>query len=234
MIPLRDNIPSRTFPFINYTIIALNTLVFLFELKLAGMPLEGGGRLLEGFIYKFGVVPERFFADVFAQIPTVFSSMFIHGGWTHFIGNMLYLYIFGDNVEDNFGHMRYAVIYLLCGAVAALLQSALSAGSSMPMIGASGAIAGVLGSYIFLYPRARIETLVFFGFFIRVIEIPALIYLGFWFVMQAMSGTLTLASASASGHEIGGVAFWAHVGGFAAGAALVNVLIKHHRARRFW
>jgi len=234
MIPLRDNIPSRTVPFVNYLLIALNTLVFLFELKIASIPIGGGHSALDGFIYNFGIVPERLFGAFFSQAHTIFTSMFIHGGWMHFLGNMLYLYIFGDNVEDNFGHVKYFFVYILCGVAAAGLQSFISPASQLPTVGASGAIAGVLGAYVILYPRARIQTLIFFIFIIRIIEIPALFYLGFWFVIQAMSGTMTLASsAAAGGQEIGGVAFWAHVGGFIAGIIFVQLLVRRRRARMF-
>ncbi|MEW6040387.1 MAG: rhomboid family intramembrane serine protease [Elusimicrobiota bacterium] len=234
MIPLRDNIPSSKIPFINYFLIAVNTVVFLFELKLSAIMLDTGHTVLEGFIYKFGAVPLRLFSDFFSQFYTVFTSMFIHGGWTHFIGNMLYLYIFGDNVEDSYGHLKYLFVYVACGVVAALLQSALAFGSNLPMVGASGAIAGVLGSYVLLYPRARVDTLIFFGFFVRIIQIPALLYLGFWFIIQTLSGTMSLAATTVTGRDIGGVAFWAHIGGFIAGAIFVFLLIKRRRARRFF
>jgi membrane associated rhomboid family serine protease len=149
---------------------------------------------------------------------TVFTSMFVHGGWFHVGGNMLYLWIFGDNVEDAMGKLRFTVFYLACGVGAALAQSLATSGSAVPMVGASGAVSGALGAYLILYPHARVWTLVVFGFFWRVVPIPALVVLGFWIVVQALNGILTFGSG-----EPGGVAFLAHVGGFVAGMALVGL-----------
>jgi len=219
MIPLRDNIPSRTRPWVNYLLVFLNVGVFLYEIAL----LNAG--LLEKFILRWGFAPSSFLGNPLAKIPTLFSAMFLHGGVTHLGGNMLYLWIFGDNVEDWYGHWRYLIFYLLCGLAASFGQMTTNIHSTMPTIGASGAIAGVLGSYFLLYPNARVLTLIPFGFFMRVVEIPAFFFLGFWFIMQMMSGTLSL------GSQTGGVAWWAHIGGFLAGVGLL--LIFRWRRRRY-
>jgi len=220
MIPLRDTNPSRTVPFVNYTLIVLNTLAFFVELSL--------GDHLEDVIYYFGVVPVRFMTDfetiqisVFTFLP-FFSSMFLHGGWMHLIGNMLFLHIFGDNVEDKFGHSRYIVFYFLAGIAAALAQIFISPVSEIPMIGASGAIAGVMGAYVFMFPRAKVATLVPLFMFFQIVELPAFIFLGIWFVIQIYSGLLQLGI----GADAGGVAWWAHIGGFAMGAVLLPFMRK--------
>ena len=208
MIPLRDVIPSRTTPYITITIIALNALAWLFELSL---PHER----LNQFLTVYGVVPAYFSA------PTLVTSMFLHGGWSHVIGNMWYLWIFGDNVEDRVGHGRFIVFYLLCGFAAALAQVAVDPASTLPTIGASGAIAGVMGAYFVLYPHSRVLTLVPFIF--GVIEVPATMLLGFWFLMQLFSaGTIAMTAASRGG----GVAFAAHVMGFVAGVGGVFLFRK--------
>ena len=205
MIPLRDIIPSRTTPYVTVTLIVLNGLVFAYEFLL--------GTGVQEFIYLFGLVPAEF------SWPTVFTSMFLHGGLMHAGGNMLYLWIFGDNVEDRMGHGRFVAFYLLCGVAAALAQTWMSPGSLVPMVGASGAIAGVMGAYFVLYPKSRIVTLLPLIFFFQVIEVPAIVFLGIWFLMQFVSGLGSLAATSADGaaQMAGGVAFWAHVAGFAAG-----------------
>ncbi len=208
MIPLRDVIPSRTTPYITITIIAINALAWLFELSL---PHD----VLNSFLTVYGVVPAYFSA------PTLITSMFLHGGWSHVIGNMWYLWIFGDNVEDRVGHGRFIVFYLLCGIAAALGQVAVDPSSTLPTIGASGAIAGVMGAYFVLYPHSRVLTLVPFIF--GVIEVPAIVLLGFWFVMQLFSaGTIAMTTTSHGG----GVAFAAHVIGFVAGAGGVFLFRK--------
>src|SRR5437773_2825313 len=209
MIPLRDVIPSRTTPYITVTIIVLNALAWLFELML---PHEQ----LSDFLATFGVVPAYF------AWPTLITSMFLHGSWSHVIGNMWYLWIFGDNVEDRVGHGRFIVFYLLCGVAAAFGQVAMDPESMLPTIGASGAIAGVMGAYFVLYPHSRVLTLIPW-IFIQVVEMPAIALLGFWFLMQLFSaGTVAVTSAS----QGGGVAFAAHVVGFAAGAGLVFLFRK--------
>jgi membrane associated rhomboid family serine protease len=218
MIPLRDIIPSRTTPFVTISLIGLNTLVFVYELAL--------GPGVDPFVATYALVPARF------AWTAVFTSMFLHGGVLHFAGNMLYLWIFGDNVEDRMGHGRFLVFYLLCGAAAAMAQMAADPGSTVPMVGASGAIAGVMGAYFVLYPRSRILTLVPIFFFIQLIEVPAIFFLGIWFVMQFLSGVGSIASAA--GERGGGVAFWAHVAGFAAGLAGVGVFRRPERQRVEW
>ncbi|HZY09638.1 MAG TPA: rhomboid family intramembrane serine protease [Bacteroidota bacterium] len=220
MIPLRDTNPTQTVPFVNYTLIGLNVLAFFFELSL--------GKHLNEFIFHYGVVPIRwttdisqFQIDMFTFIP-LFSSMFLHGGWMHLIGNMLFLHIFGDNVEDRFGHLKYLAFYLIAGLSAAFTQVYINTSSEIPMVGASGAIAGVMGAYVFMFPRAKVLTLIpFFGFF-QFIELQAAYFLGIWFLMQMASGVMSLGI----GADAGGVAWWAHIGGFAAGAILFPVLKK--------
>jgi membrane associated rhomboid family serine protease len=210
MIPLRDVIPSRTTPYITVTIIALNALAWLFELALPG-------DVLEPFLRVYGVVPGDFHPS------TLITSMFLHGSWMHVIGNMWYLWIFGDNVEDRLGHGRFIVFYLLCGMLAALGQIAIDPGSMLPTIGASGAIAGVMGAYFVLYPRSRVLTLISIIIFWEVVELPAIVLLGFWFVMQLFSaGTIAITAGTGGG----GVAFAAHVAGFVAGMVVGLVFRK--------
>src|SRR5262245_47468891 len=224
MIPFRDNIPSRSFPIITVSIILLNVLVFLYELSL--------GRYLEPFLFHYGVIPAAVFAWPNSDLPVsavalpFLTSMFLHGGWMHLIGNMWYLWIFGDNVEDRLGHFTYLVFYLLCGVGAGIVHTVLNIDTIIPSIGASGAIAGVLVAYFLSYPGARVSTLVPIFIFIQIIEIPALIVLGFWFVMQFFYGTATLAAASA---DSGGVAWWAHVGGFVIGMILIGRFPRRDR-----
>jgi membrane associated rhomboid family serine protease len=201
VIPLRDVIPSRTRPYITVTIIGLNALAWLVEITL---PRE----VLPVFLGFYGVVP----ADL--RAPTMITSMFLHGSWSHVIGNMWYLWIFGDNVEDRLGHGRFMVFYLACGMVAALGQVAMDPSSTLPTIGASGAIAGVMGAYFVLYPRSRVLTLIPLIIFWDIIELPAILLLGFWFVIQLVSAGDIALTASTAG---GGIAFAAHVAGFAIG-----------------
>jgi membrane associated rhomboid family serine protease len=217
MIPLRDNITSRKFPIINYILIALNIAAFLYQMKLSM------ANALIPFIYHFGVVPILFSQNNLLHISTLFTSQFLHGGLMHIFGNMVFLYIFGDNVEDRFGHVKYLFFYLSAGAVAGLAQIYFNPRSDLPMIGASGAIAGVLGAYFLFYPSARILTLIPLGFFTRLIEIPAFFFLGLWFLMQTFSGTSALYQARATGADIGGIAWWAHAGGFVYGLALALI-----------
>jgi membrane associated rhomboid family serine protease len=215
MIPLRDAIPSRTFPLVTYAIIAVNAFAFFIEIS--------QGRGFDQLIHRFGIVPSRFLrAGIFdlPQLLTLLSSMFLHGGWLHILGNMWFLHIFGDNIEDRLGHIKYLFFYLLSGIGAAFTQVALNPASGVPMVGASGAIAGVMGAYVFLYPRARIVTLIPIIVFLQVIELPAFVFLGLWFVLQIFSGLTSLGI----GADAGGVAWWAHIGGFAAGALLLVVL----------
>jgi membrane associated rhomboid family serine protease len=209
MIPLRDVIPSRTFPFITITIIVLNALAWMLELTFE--PRE-----LERFLFSYGVVPASFHA------PTLVTSMFLHASWSHILGNMWYLWIFGDNVEDNFGHGRFIVFYLLCGIAAALGQVVMNSTSLLPTIGASGAIAGVMGAYFIIYPQSRVLTLIPI-FYFDIIEVPAIVLLGFWFLMQLFSAGAVATATSGTG---GGVAFAAHVAGFVVGMAGVFVFRK--------
>jgi membrane associated rhomboid family serine protease len=218
MLPLRDDQPRYSTPWVTGFLIALNLVIFLFEAAL-------DPRSLNLVIHQFGVVP--YHLGVFLggssryTLPEIvlpfFTSMFLHGSWMHVIGNMWFLFIFGDNVEDWLGHFKYLVFYLLTGLIAMMTQVAINLHSTVPSIGASGAIAGVLGAYFVLYPRAR----VLMWFFIFVLWVPAWIVLGYWFVLNFLSGAQT--ALAVQGHNVGGVAFWAHVGGFVSGALLVKV-----------
>src|SRR5262245_10312297 len=218
MFPVSDVIPSRTVPYVTIGIIALNALAFVFQLTLSD-------RQLQVFVDTYGVVP------AFFSWPSVLTSMFLHGGWLHILGNMLYLWIFGDNVEDYLGHVRYLLFYLGCGATAAIAQVAVNPNSLVPMIGASGAIAGVMGAYFVFYPRSRVLTAIFILFFLDLVEIPAIFFLGIWFLMQLFSGVGSIGAHAAHG----GVAFWAHVAGFAAGALYAALRKFQVTARReYW
>ena len=207
MIPLRDVIPSRTTPVVTTTIIALNVLVFVYQWSL-------GSRDANEFVYTWGLVPADF------RLVTMVTSMFLHGGFLHVGGNMLYMWIFGDNVEDRMGRGRFVAFYLACGFIAALTQMFVNPGSTVPMVGASGAVSGILGAYLLLFPYARILTLLTFGFFWRFVRLPAVVVLGLWILLQFLSVYLSLGSAGGEG----GVAFFAHIGGFFAGIALLFVL----------
>ncbi|HET8923771.1 MAG TPA: rhomboid family intramembrane serine protease [Candidatus Acidoferrum sp.] len=217
-IPLKDLNPSRAYPFINYTLILLNVAAFLYEFNLR---LTLTPRAYDAFLFTYSVVPTRFlgFLDGHTSFEVAFlpllTSMFLHGGLLHLAGNMLFLWIFGDNVEDSLGHLPYLFFYLVCGVGAGLLQSFFSLHSNIPALGASGAISGVMGSYILLYPRARVLTLIF----IFVVPIPAVFVLGLWFVMQFLSGIDALGAG-----VMGGVAWWAHIGGFLLGMLLTSLL----------
>ncbi len=222
MFPLRDNVPSKTFPFVNYLIIIVNVVVFFHEWGLAEK------NLLEPFILHHGLVPFQFFRSPIEHIPNIFSSMFLHGSWGHLIGNMWFLFIFGDNVEDKLGHFKYVFYYLLMGTGAAAAQLTANTASHLPMVGASGAIAGILGSYFVLFPGARIETFFVFIVFVRIIEVPAFFYLGFWFLTQAVNSVGMLGAGTMRG-EMGGVAWWAHAGGFVSGFVAVHFFRKRRR-----
>ncbi len=215
MIPLRDVIPSRTFPFVTITIIVLNALAWMLELSLE--PRE-----LERFLFAYGVIPADFHA------PALVTSMFLHGSWSHILGNMWYLWIFGDNVEDRCGHGRFVVFYLLCGVAAALGQVVINSTSMLPTIGASGAIAGVMGAYFVLYPQSRVLTLIPIFFYFDVIEIPAIVLLGFWFLMQLFNAGAVATATSGTG---GGVAFAAHVAGFLVGMGGIFVFRQRETPR---
>lgn len=232
MIPIRDDTPRYSTPYVTYFIIALNVLVFLFELSVQAQ----GPRALNSLIHEFGVVPQHFVRVATGpgfSLPTLFlpilTSMFLHAGWLHIIGNMWFLWIFGDNIEDYLGHFMYLLFYLVTGFAAAFTHIALNARSNIPSIGASGAIAGVMGAYFILYPRARVLTLVPLIVFFTFWWLPAWVMLGYWFVVQFLMGTATSIAESQS---TGGVAVWAHVGGFVTGIALIKLLPE--RPRRRW
>ena len=222
MFPLKDDNPSQNTPIVTIGLILANALVFLYQFSLE----VGGGQGAQAgqaFIEEFGLVPCRLTGacrvgmDLPSPILTIFSSMFMHGGLFHIAGNMLYLWIFGNNVEDVLGHGRYLIFYLASGVAAALAQTAIGPSSAVPMVGASGAVSGVLGAYLVLFPHAYVTTLIILGFFFRLVKIPAVVVLGFWIVLQLLNG---LGSFGASG----GVAFFAHIGGFLAGMGLLFVL----------
>ena len=202
MFPIGDDDSAgRTVPIVTYALIALNVLFFFVE-------LSGG----EAFIQRWSVVPSRLMANPGGDFITIFTSMFMHGGWLHLGGNMLYLWIFGDNVEDRFGHGKFAVFYLLCGIAATIVQVIVSAGSNIPNLGASGAIAGVLGAYLILFPQGKVRVLMGRG----VVPMPALVVIGMWIVLQFINGVGSITQSA----ETGGVAYMAHIGGFVAGLAL--------------
>ena len=214
MIPLKDDNPTRTFPIINYVLIAANVAVFIYEITLP----PGASK---AFLAANAMIPMRipqflagYLGFKMAFYPT-FTSMFLHGGWMHLLGNMLFLYIFGDNVEDYFGHVAYLVFYLVCGVGSGLIHSLFNLHSSIPALGASGAISGVMGAYAVLFPRARVLML----FFIFLIPVPAFFVLGYWFVLQFLEGIGGVGAAAA-----GGVAWWAHIGGFLMGLAIAWVV----------
>jgi len=218
VIPLRDVIPSRTRPGVTITLIALNVAVYLF-----GLFLTDDSR--QAFVYTFGLVPAYF------SIVSVFTAMFVHGGLMHLAGNMLFLWIFGDNVEDRVGHGRFVAFYLLCGFAAAVAQTVLNRNSLVPMVGASGAIAGVMGAYLVLYPHSRI--LMLFPFPVFVFELPAVVFLVMWFLVQFLNGINQLPAFERNALS-GGVAFWAHVMGFVSGVLLVLVMRRPERSKVDW
>lgn len=220
MFPIRDHNPSGAVPYVTYALMAANVAVFV-----AYWTTLGEGRRLDEFFYTWGLVPESVLRG--QGLLTPFSSMFLHGGWWHLIGNMWFLWIFGDNLEEEFGPRRFLVFYLLAGLAAAALQIASGPGSDIPMVGASGAIAGVMGGYLLLFPRARIDVLFIFVIFFRIFAIPAWIVLGVWIGLQFFSGAATPT-------EAGGVAYWAHVGGFAGGFVLTIPALLRRGGRRYW
>jgi membrane associated rhomboid family serine protease len=222
MIPIRDDAPRSTTPYVTYFLLATNIVVFLFELLLAPQSLNQ-------FLFQFGMVPASL-SNLFnggpwqPAIVPLFTSMFLHGGWLHLTANMWVLWIFGDNIEDHLGHFRYLMLYLICGVAAGLLQSALNPGSQIPSVGASGAIAGVMGAYFLLFPAARVLTVIPpFWFF----WLPAWIVLGYWFIVQFVQGAAT---SIAPTNDSGGIAFWAHVGGFIAGVTLIKLFPARQQA----
>ena len=232
MLPLKDDVPSRSFPLFTVLLIAGNVLAFLYQVSLDLTPAAATRGASTAFVMEFGAVPCRITGlcpteEFPAPYVTVFTSMFLHGGLFHIAGNMLYLWIFGDNVEDALGHFRFLGFYLLSGIGAALAQTFMNPESRIPMVGASGAISGVLGAYLFLFPHASVLTLITFGFFIRFVHIPAVIILGFWIVVQVLNGLISVGSRG----DEGGVAWFAHLGGFVAGVALLFLFRLWGRAR---
>ncbi len=230
MFPIRDTIPSRNPPIATAVIIAANCLVFVFELMCSPEQLER-------VVYIFGVVP-RYYTDAdwaaslthpVGKYWPLLTSMFLHGGWMHIIGNMWTLWIFGDNVEDRMGSVRFVLFYLLCGLIAAVVHILTNADSPVPTLGASGAIAGVMGAYMVMFPHSRVITLVPVFFWPLFFELPAFLYLGIWYLTQLYSGMFTIGA----GGQVGGVAWWAHVGGFVAGLLLVRLFVPRRGVRRF-
>jgi membrane associated rhomboid family serine protease len=224
MLPIGDQNPTRTTPFVNYLLLLLNVGAFVWQFLI--MAAGGEAWVIPGY----GLVATRLLNDPFGEAFTIFTSMFMHGGWGHLISNMLYLYIFGDNVEDAMGHTRYVLFYLLCGVAAGLVQVAIGPSSTIPMVGASGAIAGVLGGYMVLYPRAPVTLLnpipllwLFLGLFI---VLPAWLVIGMWFLFNVVSGVGSLGIS-----EGGGVAFFAHIGGFVAGMLMIRAAVSRRPPR---
>ncbi|WP_138470240.1 rhomboid family intramembrane serine protease [Poseidonocella sp. HB161398] len=220
MFPIRDHNPPGRLPVVNYALIAANVAIFL-----ATLPLFGDPRALMSFYAGYAVIPARILQGDGAY--TLLTSMFLHGGWMHIIGNMLFLHVFGDNLEDQLGHLGYLGFYLACGVAAGLAQVAADPGSTLPLVGASGAIAGVMGGYLLLFPKARIDILFIIIVFIRIIPVPAWFVLGFWFVLQLFNGLAATAGT-------GGVAYWAHAGGFVIGAVLMLPVFLARGGPRFW
>jgi hypothetical protein len=223
MIPIRDTIQAKNYPIVNTVIISLNAFIFLWEIA--------QGPNLEEVFYTYGLVPARYsdphiagYFSFYQQVIPFFSSMFIHSGFFHILGNMWFLYIFGDNVEDRLGPVRYLLFYILCGLAAAVIHLVTNWHSSIPTIGASGAIAGVMGAYFLFYPMARVLTLIPFFLFFQIVELPAFLFLGFWFLMQFFF-------ASLSQGQVGGVAWWAHIGGFVSGIVLIKPLLVFPRTK---
>jgi membrane associated rhomboid family serine protease len=220
MVPLRDDNPTRIIPVVTYALIAINIAVFLYELSL--------GEQLEAFFRVWAVIPRELTASFAGQptgLPfppwvTLITSQFLHGGFLHVAGNMLFLWIFGNNIEDKLGHVKYLIFYLACGILAGLSQWFFSSDSIVPSLGASGAIAGVMGAYILRFPKAEILTLVPLGFFMWTFRVPALFFLGFWFAQQALYSFASLSVPTNVGTQSGGIAYWAHAGGFVFGAIL--------------
>jgi membrane associated rhomboid family serine protease len=247
VLPLKDDVSTRSLPAVSVALIAVNVIIYLYEFFLWFEPSAPGRPSLGPQLYaqlvgEFGLIPCRFgdicplglettLAGAPPPVLTIFTATFVHGGLLHVGGNMLYLWIFGKSVEDSMGHGRFLVFYLVCGLAAAAAQYLHNPASAIPMVGASGAVSGTLGAYLLLYPHARIWTLVIFGFFVRVIPVPALLVLGFWLVLQLGNSIFTFAWGDG-----GGVAFLAHLGGFVAGLLLVNAFRRPHvrRRRRRW
>lgn len=205
MIPIGDENPSRIIPFINWGLIIACVATFIWQ-------TSSGVSFFESTLFEFGIVPQKILDG--EGLYSIVTNIFLHGGWSHLLGNMLFLFIFGDNIEDRLGHIRYIIFYLVCGVTASIIWMATAINSPFPAVGASGAISGVLGAYFVLYPRARIKTLMSFGFFIRVTRVPAWVMIGMWFVYQLLLAFIPLNT---------GVAYWAHVGGFVVGWVIARL-----------
>lgn len=213
MFPLHDENPTRITPYLTYGLIGMNVLVFLHQVSLSGPELEQ-------FFRMYAVVPQQLTNNPAQEWTTLFTSQFLHGGWWHLISNMVFLWVFGNNIEDRLGHIKYLIFYLACGALAALCQWFINMDSTIPSLGASGAISGVLGAYLIRFPQSRILTLAFLGFFVTTIRIPAMILIGIFFIQNVISGLMSLQAAGNMAIETGGVAYWAHIGGFVFGIIL--------------
>ncbi len=227
MVPLRDNNPTTITPYVTYGLITANILVFLYQLSLTP-------KQLQGFFYIAALVPCQLSStcpsgQIIPEWMTLITSQFLHGGFLHLAGNMLFLWVFGNNIEDILGHVKYLIFYLTCGVLAALSQWFFSQNSTIPSLGASGAIAGVLGAYILRFPKAQILTLIPLGFFLTTVRIPAFFFLGFWFFQQAFYSIASLQTRSNIGMESGGIAYWAHAGGFVFGAILAPLFGLYKR-----
>ena len=222
MIPLRDKNPTRHFPFVTILLICINVAIFIYELTL--------GQNLESILTQYCLIPSNFIKALHTidfnplLYITIITSIFLHGGWLHLVGNMLYLWVFGDNIEDKLGHLRFICFYLICGLAASALHIYLDPQSPVPTIGASGAISGILGAYLILFPKAKVVTLIPIFIFIQMAELPAFLILGLWFVLQFFNGLLSLGYNTAG---MGGVAWWAHIGGFVAGLVFVLPFRKY-------
>jgi len=224
MIPFKDDNPTTRFPFVTISLIVVNTLIFLIQTFYPSDPRR--------IAFAYGAIPHFLLTMKTVQpihpVLTVFSSMFMHGGLIHLGTNMLYLWIFGNNIEDKLGYARFIIFYLLCGVVAAYSHAVTNPSSMIPMIGASGAIAGILGAYLLLFPRARVHTIIFLGFFIQIVRLPAVLVIGFWILIQFVSGLMDNAAATQ-----GGVAWFAHIGGFVAGVLMIRFFLPARRKKLF-
>ena len=226
MIPFKDDNPTSRFPFLTIGIIALNVIVYIFQVSSPADPAR--------IAYSYGAIPSLLISMDKVQpihpFLTIFTSMFMHGGLLHLGTNMLYLWIFGNNIEDQLGYLKFIIFYLFCGVAAAYTHAISSPSSMVPMIGASGAVSGILGAYLLLFPRARVHTLIFFGFFVDVVRLPAILVIGFWIIIQFINGLL-----SSGLPNQGGVAWFAHIGGFIAGIVAIRIFLgKNRRFRYRW
>jgi membrane associated rhomboid family serine protease len=213
VFPLYDDNPTRITPYFTYGLIGMNVLIFIHQLSLSNAQLNF-------FFNQYAVVPQQLTTNLAVEWTTLFTSQFLHGGWWHLISNMVFLWVFGNNIEDRLGHLKYLIFYLTCGALAAACQWFIGMSSMIPSLGASGAISGVLGAYLIRFPQARVTTLIFLGFFVTTISIPAMILIGVFFIQNLISGLASLGTAANMSVETGGVAYWAHIGGFVFGMIL--------------